>query len=329
VKILKRFSDALRNLFRPPATAQPVGPGDGPAKPPPPPAPATDLEQKVLRLVDNMPTMPDTATKAMALLDDRDVQFADLARLIERDAAIATGLLRVANSVLYASSAPAVKLDQAVVRLGTFQCKNLMMAIGLRSVFRGMAGPVKAQCQALWHHGFVTASLCVQINRAYRLGFSGEEFSAGLLHDLGRILLALADPDCLNRAGAMDFHEAGDVLGRERAAIGIDHCGLGGWFGEMSNLPESLVHAIRCHHEPQQTANSPHHRLVALAATADHMANHVQRNEDAAAYDSAGNAGLHCLAERWTPTKREQLLAEVPVLMAEAERAAARENAGD
>src|SRR5438477_537647 len=82
------------------------------------------LEQKVLRLVDNMPTMPDTATRAMALLDDRDVKFADLAALIERDAAIATGLLRVANSVLFAGGAPALKLDQAVVRLGTWQCKN-------------------------------------------------------------------------------------------------------------------------------------------------------------------------------------------------------------
>src|SRR5436309_13107568 len=131
-----------------------------------------------------MPTMPDTATRAMALLDDRDVQFADLAKLIERDAAIATGLLRVANSVLFAGGAPALKLDQAVVRLGAWQCKNLIMAIGLRSLFRGMPAEVQAHCQALWHHGYVTAALCIRLNRAARLGLYGEEYSAGLLHDL-------------------------------------------------------------------------------------------------------------------------------------------------
>ena len=62
------------------------------------------------------------------------------------------------------------------------------------------AGATKSDCQALWHHGYVTASLCAQINRAYRLGFNGEEYSAGLLHDLGRILLALADHECLDLA---------------------------------------------------------------------------------------------------------------------------------
>jgi HD-like signal output (HDOD) protein len=314
VPLLKRFADALRGLFRSNASPEEVAAER-----------AARLEQKVLRLVDNMPTMPDTATRAMALLDDRDVKFADLAKLIERDAAIATGLLRVANSVLFAGGAPALKLDQAVVRLGTWQCKNLVMAIGLRSLFREGAGATKSDCRALWHHGYVTASLCGQINRAYRLGFNGEEFSAGLLHDLGRILLALADPECLALAGAMDFREEGDVLGRERAAIGIDHCALGGWFGELSNLPDALVQAIRCHHEPDQ-ADDPR-RLVALVATADHLANHVQRGDEAGAYDPEANLGLACLVERWTATKKDSLLDEIPALMEKAVQAAVREQA--
>src|SRR5207302_7015912 len=125
-----------------------------------------------------------------------------------------------------------------------------------------------AHCEALWHHGYVTGFLCGQINRAFRLGFDGDEFSAGLLHDLGRILLVLADADSAALADVMDFREEPDKLERERAAIGLDHCALGGWFGEHSQLPATLIQAMRFHHEPNLTTDAQ--KLAALVATADH-----------------------------------------------------------
>src|SRR5205085_550931 len=100
-----------------------------------------------------------------------------------------TAILRISNSVVYAGGMPAVKLQQAVVRLGMRPCQNLIVAIGMRSLFRQMASATSLQCELLWHHGYLVAALSRQINRAFRLGFDGEEFSAGLLHDLGRILL--------------------------------------------------------------------------------------------------------------------------------------------
>jgi HD-like signal output (HDOD) protein len=216
--ILKNIADRLRQLFRSHARSQ----GEEAAET------ARRLEQQVLALVDNMPTLPHIATRALALANDPNSRFADLARLIEGDTTIATGLLRLANSPLYCSGCPAVKLEQAVVRLGMWPCKHLILSIGMKSLFRRIAGAAQAQCEALWHHGYVTAHLCRQLNRAYRLGFDGEEFSAGLLHDLGRILLVLADPACAARAGALDFAEPADKLRSERAAVGIDHCALGG-----------------------------------------------------------------------------------------------------
>src|SRR5262249_3045370 len=149
----------------------------------------------------------------------------------------------------------------------------------------------------------------------YRLGFDGEEFSAGLLHDLGRILLVLADPECSAAAAVMDFREEQDLLERERAAIGIHHCALGGWFGEHSKLPESLLHTLWYHHEPNVSDDSK--RLVILVATADHMANHLQRGEDVEAYQPEENLGLAHLWARWPEARRERLLAELPSLMTE------------
>jgi HD-like signal output (HDOD) protein len=313
--ILKRFSNLLRNLFK--SNARPK---DDEAA-----AVSARLERRVLALVDNMPTLPDTATRAMALANDPDSRFVDLARIIEGDAAIATGLLRFANSAFYAGGSPALKLHQAVVRLGMQQCKNLIVGIGMRSLFQRIPAEIKSQCEELWHHGYVTGSVCRQINRAYRLGFEGEEFSAGLLHDLGRILLLLADPECFARAGALDFREEGDILERERTAIGIDHCALGGWFGEHSKLPDSLIQTMKLHHQPELAEQSD--KLVALVATADHMANYLQREEALEEYNPEDNPGLPYLWARWPEARKGRFLGDIPSLLEESLRAAASEKA--
>jgi len=308
--ILKRFADMLRGLFR--SNARPTE--DGTAKL------AARLEQNVLRLVGNMPTMPDVATRVMGLANDPKTNAADFARLIEGDAAIATDLLRIANSAIYSGGAPAVKLPQAVVRLGIFPCKNLIVSISMKSLLWNMTGDESALCKALWHHGHVTACLCRQINRTYRLMFAGEEFSAGLLHDMGRILLLLADQECFTRINAMDFQEEAGLLQRERAAIGIDHCALGAWFGEQSKLPEVLIEAMRFHHEPNLSPDAT--RLVTLVAAADHMANHLQRGEDPETYEPEENSPLTSLWAGWSQGKKERLLDELPTMMTEALQAA-------
>ena len=313
--MLKRFANMLRQLFQ----------SNAPPKADESAELVARLEQKVLALVGNMPTLPDVATRAIAVADDPNTKFADFASLIEGDVAIATSLLRVANSAIYSGGAQAAKLHQAVVRLGMFQCKNLIVAVGMKGLIWKMAGDEKKQCEALWHHGYVTGTLCHQLSRAFRLMLDEAAFSAGLLHDLGRILLLLADPECFQRAGAMDFQEAPGVLERERAAIGIDHCALGGWFGEHSNLPDTLLQAMRLHHDP---ASLEANNLVALVATADHMANHLQRGEPIDTYNPNENAGLVKLWERWPEARRERLLGEMAVMMEQSVEAASREQSG-
>jgi HD-like signal output (HDOD) protein len=308
--MLKAISNMLRQIFQSSAPK-----GDEAA------VLAARLEQKVLALVDNMPTLPDVATRAMALANDANSNFADLARLIEADAAIATSLLRIANSALYTGGAPALKLDKAVVRLGMFPCKNLIVAIGMKSMFQKMAAKTREQCEVLWHHGYVTGFLCSRINRAFRLGFDGDEFSAGLLHDLGRVLLVLADAECAARAEVLDFREQPGTLERERAAIGVDHSALGGWFAEHSKLPAPLIETMRLHHETDLSAEK--HKLVLLVATADHMANHLELGADAGPYQPEHNNALAALWARWPEARQQRFLGEIPAMMEESLEAAA------
>lgn len=127
------------------------------------------------------------------------------------------------------------------------------------------------------------------------MGCQGEEFTAGLLHDFGRMLLAVCFPREFPQLDDMTFEEDGlRVIEHERAIIGIDHCELGAWYAEENRLPQVLVDAIRFHHSPQ-TATAG--RLTALTAVSDHMANHLQRHGVAYDYDIASNTAIAVLQD--------------------------------
>jgi HD-like signal output (HDOD) protein len=306
--ILRHITEKLQRLFRANASPKVEGAADLSAM----------LEKKVLALVENMPTLPDTATRILAMIDDPASKFTNLANLIEQDAALAKAVLQMANSALYACGTPAVRLEQAVSRLGLWECKHLVISIGVRSLFRRMELDAKCQCESLWHHGALTAYLCRQFSRTYRIGLDGQEYSAGLLHDLGRTLLVLAGPGCFARAGGLDYLEEPGLLERERTAIGIDHAALGSWFGEHSKLPDALIQTMRFHHEPALALSNPTGRLIALVAAADHAANHLQSGLAMTTYSPEKNAGLTCLMSGWSQPKREQLLNDLPKLMQDA-----------
>ena len=83
-----------------------------------------------------LPTLPDAATRAMAIAKDPNSSLARLSAVIERDPALAASILKLANSPLYRTSCASVSLHQAVVRLGLRECQNLILTVGMRSLFR-------------------------------------------------------------------------------------------------------------------------------------------------------------------------------------------------
>ncbi len=255
----------------------------------------SSLEARILALVNNLPALPDTASRAMGLANDPKSTLAQFSKLIEGDVGLATGILRLANSPMYEVGSPVKNVYQAVVRLGTQECQFLMTAVGMRGLFQRLASGTKVQMEALWSHGFTTASLCRLMNRRFRLGFNGEEFVSGLLHDLGRVLLALLDPENFPTADPMDFLENIDVLARERAVFNSDHCVLGAWFGAHHQLPKPVVQSIRYHHRPLEAEEFQ--GTVALVAAADDMANHIQRREPIEDYDADCNPVMFLLRD--------------------------------
>ncbi|MBI5757314.1 MAG: HDOD domain-containing protein [Planctomycetales bacterium] len=239
--------------------------------------------------------LPTIAMEAIEIAKDPGCSIIEFTSVVERDLKLASDLLRMANSVLHSPTAPIVRLNQAVVRLGFRQCQNLIIASSIASLINRVTLNEEWIRALLWRHGFLTATISLHLNRTLNIGFQGEEFTAGLIHDIGRTLLAVVDPKWFVVSDHLDFREEGDFLCREQDVFGTDHAILGGWFAAYSGLPQPLVEVIRFHHAPAESDDA-HQLLVALTAVADHMANHIQRDERPCDYDFESNAAIDVLA---------------------------------
>jgi HD-like signal output (HDOD) protein len=260
-----------------------------------------------------LPLLPATAQEAMALANDDSSNLQGFSRLVEKDVTLASSILKLANSPIFSWGRSIDSVSQAVVRLGLRECQNLMVAVSMGAMFKESDPKTKAYCAVLWKHCFLTGCLCRSLNQQLHFDYHGEEFTAGLLHDLGRILFAVASPTEFPQADPMDFVETPEILKRESGVFQTDHCRLGMTYGEQNRLPASTLIAIRYHHQPEGAAD--HRGILGLVAVADHMANHLQRGEDADAYDVMKNPGFAYLAKTWAAEKTIEFKRLAPRLL--------------
>ncbi len=218
----------------------------------------------------------DTTARALALLNDPSATLADLSELIRRDGIVATAVLRLANSAAYRGHSLIETVPQATSRLGMSKCRQVLVAVGVRDAFRAPTAAVADACDALHRHALFTGTLATHLNALSGLGFRGDEFTAGLLHDIGRVVLCARAPAAFARIDPMTFIEDAGTPTLERAAVGTDHCELGLEFARANSLPQPIADAIRHHHNPKAAGGNG--LLVALTAAADELANHVQRH---------------------------------------------------
>jgi len=274
-----------------------------------------ELKERLKRAVGTLNMLPAVAVQALQISNNPDCDFGKLAGVIQRDLKLTTLILRMANSALFSPPKPIASLHHAVLTIGLRRCRDFIVTAGLDSVSKKVPPEMKTQRELLWRHGFLTALFAMKVNHLLGLRFQGEEFTAGLMHDFGRTLLAAADPEAFARIDPLDFVEGEDVNGREAEALGTSHSEFGAWFAATNELPESLVAAIQYHHAPE--AAGPHAQLAALVAVADHMANHVQRGESPESYNSMTDGAMLVLEQSGARRATEVFAAAVEGLLAE------------
>lgn len=275
---------------------------------------------KMLTRVQQLPTLSDTAVRAMALANNPDTSMSTYVALIKQDSALAASVLRMANSALYGCGHQTANLHQAVVRLGMRTCSNLVMAMSMRGAFRPVDPQIKEACELLLSHCALTGFLAGAFNEALALGYHGEEFTGGLLHDIGRLVLAVGAPTEFVRADKLQFDEHEAVLAQEKAAIGVDHATIGVQYGTRNRLPGPVLNCIKYHHNPAQASADA--KLVQLIAMVDHLANHILRDHRITNYELRHNPGFLLLANSWDQTMSQKVHEVMPKVVVAALRQA-------
>jgi putative nucleotidyltransferase with HDIG domain len=192
----------------------------------------------------DVPTIPVLLLRILRVVDGERASSKDLVELMQRDQALAGRVLRLANSSFFACSREVATLSRAVMLLGFSTVKNLALGIKIWETLSRRGGPGMA---ALWEHSALVGAAARLIAHRTRAADPEEVFTAGLLHDIGRVVLRIRFAAVYDRITEV----SGDMplVVREREAFGVDHAQAGAWLGEAWMLPTSIVDAARAHHD--------------------------------------------------------------------------------
>lgn len=243
--------------------------------------------------VDKLPSPPPLFFELTQLMEAKHTSIDNVAALIGRDPGIATKVLQLVNSAYFGAGGKTNSIRQAIALLGMEGLRYLAMAA---HVFAPIEDPLKELTVGeLQAEGFVTASLAAQ----FAPETPDSAFAAGLLHDVGRLVLLLGMTDEYRTVLRRRAVTKEPAIAVENEMLGFDHAEVGAVLLSLWGLPTDLVNVVRAHHAPD-TAPAHLRALASAVHVADAYA--VGCAVDEEALERAGQrhklAGWRKLAER-------------------------------
>lgn len=233
-----------------------------------PEASAAELAQRLIGDVSFLVSPPDVCIKVFGLLESGSASAQEIGDVISHDPSLTARLLQLVNSSFFNFARRIDTVSRAITVLGTRELYSLVLAVSAIKSFSRL--PVTlVNIDTFWRHGIFTGLLAREIARKIRILHPERLFIAGLLHDIGSLVLYARMPDQMADLMLMSEGEE-DVLHRaEQEQFGFSHGDLGGALARVWNLPEQLQDAITHHHDPGADQSSD----AAIIHLADALAN--------------------------------------------------------
>jgi putative nucleotidyltransferase with HDIG domain len=223
---------------------------------------SVNISDAVTRRIREIPPLPVVVQKLLAVMRDDRSSAQDLTQVLSADQALAGMVLKLVNSSFYGLSGNVSTVSRAVVILGHGAIRSLATGLGVVKVFSGPDGPQNQQ--EFWQHAIITAAGAEVLARRSGYPDPEEAFVAGLMHDIGYLLMSLAAPQELAAVMALGPDRDTDT---EMRRLGIDHTRAGRKLLTKWKLPSQLIEAVRHHHNAAVVTggDSPLTTIVALA----------------------------------------------------------------
>ncbi len=204
--------------------------------------------------VGDLPTLPFIAAKLLDTLSDAGSSAVDVARIIASDQATSTRLLRLANSAYFSLGRRIATIRDAIVLIGYEGVRRIALGLAVLDQFSQGSPASGLDFTRLWLHAIGVG--CAARELAPRLAKDGEEaFICGLLHDVGKVVMASAQP--AEYAEAVHLAATGRaILESEIEVFGFSHCDVAELVLSEWHFPEQVTHAASLHHEPPREVAS-------------------------------------------------------------------------
>lgn len=225
----------------------------------------TDKIKREMLLKVDIPPLPEAALRVQALADDPNTTARDLASVISSDPTLTAQLLKQANSSFYGFPKAIGTVPLAVVVLGFDAVRETALAVSVLSLASSTFEQSLFQAERFWSHSLAVGVGARLLAQTWHGSLPGEAFVVGLMHDLGRLLLAAVWPEQYKRViREVNFaDEPMHVV--EHRLLGTDHAEVAYWLIERWNLPDRLAMAVGQHHHDFKDVSDDLHRMVILA----------------------------------------------------------------
>ncbi len=236
--------------------------------------------ESLLQADSELNSLPEIYIKISDLLDSENSSVGDIGKVVETDPALSSRILKMVNSAFYGFPNKISSISQSISILGRDRLKQVLIGSVLASVFGKESSKVD-HMEDFWYQSVKTAILARYLGRQSIISDETESlFTAGLLHEIGRLILAQQLPELSAKVQSIIEIEGEKRLQAENGQFGFTHCEVGGAFIEKWGLPQLLSEVARYHHSPQQaTTYNEETQLIYLASHLTFLIPPIQQEE--------------------------------------------------
>lgn len=219
---------------------------------------ANDQLKNIIMTTRDLPAMPQVASKVLELSSDPNTSAQQLQQIIADDQAMTARILKIANSAMYSCSRKVKTLTEAIVMLGFNSIRSLVVTSAARNLYNTRNSTTGLKERLLWEHSIGVAFACRLLVQDRVPALAEEAFLAGLMHDIGKLVLNLQVPDEFDEIVQLVYNDSQTFSHTEKEILGFDHAEVGALLVNKWNLSPLLEDTILNHHNPEAlTVDNP------------------------------------------------------------------------
>jgi putative nucleotidyltransferase with HDIG domain len=204
----------------------------------------------VIREISHIATLPEITLKIVSIVEDPSSTAQDLHNVISKDPALCTRILKVVNSAFYGLPGQIGSINRAIVLLGLNAVKNIAIAASLAKLFKGGQLTNGFSAKDLWTHSIAVGTATKLLAERMKLGLVDEAFLAGLIHEIGLMVMMQYDRNKLVEVFEKGSQQGADFATVETAVFGATHTEFGAALSEKWKFPKNFTNIIGFHHNP-------------------------------------------------------------------------------